>query len=137
MSGERQEPRGNLVVVPDVPLLGLDGVDLRYIQIDFQTRLQFGDSGIVIGTPFSVRTERGHYALDPERPAELGPLLAIYPSTLASGVIEADLTLRLTFQSGTSLEVPPDPSYESWQVTGPASRLIVCPPGGGNLVVWS
>jgi len=125
------------VNVPDLPLLGLDGVDLRYIQIDFQTRLQFGDSRIVIGTPFSVRTEREHHMLDPERPAELAPLLALYPSTLTSAVVESDLTLVLIFQSRASLEVPPDPSYEAWQVIGPASRLIVCPPGGGSLVVWS
>ena len=51
-------------------------------------------------------------------------------------VVESDLTLVLAFQGGASLEVRPDPHYEAWQVTGPASRLIVWPPGGGNLAVW-
>jgi hypothetical protein len=30
------------------------------------------------------------------------------------------------------------PQYEAWQVVGPGSRLIVCPPASGSgLAVWS
>ena len=128
---------GETLRPPRLPALGLDGMELTFIQIDHQTRLRLGETEIVIATPFDLELDRGPRTLDPERRAELGPLLAIYPATLASGAVGADLTLRLTFDHGATISVPQHPTYESWHVVGPGSRLIVCPPAGdGSLAVW-
>lgn len=121
----------------DLPVLGLDGTDLAFIRIDHQTRLQFGQVEIVIETPFRLRVEGAERTLDPGQRADLGELLAIYPATLVSAVVAPDLTLRLTFESGTRIDVPQHPRYESWHVVGPGQSMIVCPPtGDGTLAVW-
>jgi Family of unknown function (DUF6188) len=91
----------------------------------------------VIGTPFRLITKEGKRTLDPDVRANLGPLIAIYPAYLASAEVETNLTLRLTFEGGATIEVPQNPHYEAWHVVGPGSRLIVCPPeGDGTLSVW-
>lgn len=119
------------------PDLDLDGTDLTFIRIDYQTHLQFGDTQIVVETPFKITVDGAERALDPERRSGLGPLLALYPARLASAAIESDLTLRLLFEGGATVAVPPHPEYEAWHVVGPGSRLIVCPPAGsGMLAVW-
>ena len=127
---------GTTVSPGELPALGLDGVDLVFIRIDYQTRLQFGTTEVVIGTPFSLATDDGDQTLDPADRAGLGPLLSVYPAALASAVVETDLTLHLTFASGTRIEVPQDSHYEAWQVAGPGSRLIVCPPEGDRTLSY-
>jgi hypothetical protein len=129
---------GELIDGVDAPALQLEGADLTSIRIDSQTHLTFGATEVTIGTPFSITTGGATYALEPETPSSLGPLLAIYPATVLSAVIDSQLTLRLEFSGGDVLEVTEDPAYESWEVRGPGSRLIVCPPAGGSgLAVWS
>lgn len=126
-----------MVRQPELPALGVDGTDLTFIRVDHQARLQFEQTEIVIETPFVITVHGHEVALDPERREELGPLLGIYPATMASATVEPDLTLRLLFDDGTTLRVPQHPHYESWHVVGPGSRLIVCPPAGdGSLAVW-
>lgn len=131
------ERRGQPLRPADVRSLGLDGVNLASIRIDHQTRLQFDDAEVVIGTPFRLVTNDGDWMLDPEQRAELGPLTAIYPTCLVTAAIEPNLTLRLTFEDGARIDVPQDRQYEAWEIVGPDSRLIVCPPeGDGTLSVW-
>jgi hypothetical protein len=121
-----------------VPTLELAGEDLTSIRIDNQTHLTFGATEVTIGTPFRITIGGATYELDPDTRAELGPVLAIYPATLRSAGIDAQLTLRLEFVGGEVLEVSEDPSYESWEIRGPGARLIVCPPAGvGGLAIWS
>lgn len=121
-----------------VPALQLEGVDLTWIEIDFQVRLKFADTVVTIGTAFRLTTGGTIHELDPELRSELGPLLGVYPATVATADITDDLTLRIGFTSGSTIEVPQDPHYESWLINGPGSRLIVCPPSGGSgLAIWS
>lgn len=120
-----------------VPRLQLEGEDLTSVRIDNQTHLTFGATEVTIGTPFRITSGGATYELDPETQSGLGPLLAIYPATLLSAAVDAQLTLRLEFVGGEVLEISEDRSYESWEIRGPGSRLIVCPPaGGGGLAVW-
>jgi Family of unknown function (DUF6188) len=122
----------------DAPSLQLEGAELTSIRIDSQTHLTFGAAEVTIGTPFRITSGGVKHELDPETQSALGPLLAIYPTTVLSAGIDTHLTLRLEFTGGEVLEVAEDPSYESWEIRGPGSRLIVCPPaGGGGLAVWN
>jgi Family of unknown function (DUF6188) len=98
---------------------------LSYIRIDHQTRLQFGEAELVIECPFSLRAADATHELDPEQRAALGPLLALYPDTMASLVMSPDGTLTATFESGRSVVVRPDRRYEAWNIGG-----FWCRPGG-------
>ncbi len=110
--------------------------DLSWIRVDHQTRLQFGESEIVIETPFLLTTASGAWQLDPEDRAGLGPLLALYPDTLTAAIALPDGSLRLELRSGAVLTVPPDPKFEAWQVGSPLGLLlVVCTPGGA-LAIW-
>ena len=66
----------------EIALPEVTGVDLSFIRIDHQTRLQFEDVEVVIESPFTL-TSRGATASLADR-GDLGPLLALYPDTLAS-----------------------------------------------------
>lgn len=128
--------RQGATLSPDaVALPQLSGVDLSFIRIDHQTRLQFEDVEVVIESPFTL-TAGGVTASMDER-EDLGPLLALYPDTLVSMSVGSDCRLRVSFVSGASIEVPADPQYEAWQVVGPGAALVVCQPGGEGLSCWT
>lgn len=129
--------QGESLTPDSLPDLGVVGIDLTYFRVNYQVRLQFDDVEIVIATPFTLDDNGEVQQFDPEHPSALGPLLGLFPSSLDAAVVDTDLTLRLSFQGGPSLAVPQHPYYEAWQVHGPGSRLIVCPPAGdGTLAVW-
>lgn len=129
--------QGKTVSAANTPALQLDGKDLTSIEDDVQTRLKFGEITVAIGTPFRLTIDNQPQTLDFETPGTLRPLLAIYPATVLSAKVMLDLTLRLEFTSGVVIEVPEDPAFEAWEISGPGSRFIVCPPAGGHgLSVW-
>jgi hypothetical protein len=116
----------------------LEKREVSYIRIDHQTRLQFESVEIVIEGGFALRRAGREWRLAADRRAELGPLLAVYPATLARGWAEPDATLRLDFEDGSSITVPAHPQWEAWQVVGPGTALVVCLPGASGLLsVWS
>jgi len=118
--------------------LRFDSQDLSFIRVDHQTRLQFGGTEVVIESPFSLRAEDRELQLDPGDRASLGPILTLYPDSLASASVDEGGTLRLDFASGARIVVPQDPRYEAWQVNGPGTYLVVCMPGTtGDLSIWS
>lgn len=118
--------------------LRLGGLHLVRIGIDYQTRLEFDEIEVVIETPFRLVTQGTEWTLDPNERRELGPLLAIYPACVGAATVRTDLTLRVEFGGGVHLDVPQHPHFEAWQIVGPSSRLIVCPPqGSGTLAVWT
>jgi len=110
--------------------------DLTFIRIDFQTRLRFGPTEVVIESPFQLEAHGQSWLLDPDDRAALGPLLALYPSRLDSCGADQDRVLRLTFDGGSQITVPPDPNYEAWSIVGPGTALVVCTPGSGDLAIW-
>ncbi|MGZ6576096.1 MAG: DUF6188 family protein [Solirubrobacteraceae bacterium] len=118
-------------------LPNLIGRDLTYVRIDHQTRLQFDDAGVVIEAPFTLRRDGVDDLLDPADRSRLGPLLDLYPDTLSALDVDPYFGLRLGFHSTATVEVPAPPRYEAWQIIGPGSSLIVCPPSGSpGLAVW-
>lgn len=101
------------------------GPDLSWIRVDHQTRLQFGEAELVIECPFSLRSGDTVIQLDPNDREGLGPLLALYPDSLADLTMAPDGTLKAAFSSGAVLTVPPDHRFEAWSIGG-----FWCPPGG-------
>lgn len=99
--------------------------DIAFLAVNFQTRLQFGKAELVIETPFTLTTNDGSYALDPNHRDQLGPLLGIYPDRVERLVMSPNGRLTATFVSGVSLTVEPNDHYEAWNIDG-----FWCPPGG-------
>jgi len=111
---------------------------VNFIRIAHETRLQVGEVEIVIESPFTLKAEGSEYALDPAERGGLGPLLALWPDELTMASTGSDGTLHLTFGSGATITVPPDPRFEAWEIVGPGTALIVCAPGTeGELGVWT
>jgi hypothetical protein len=132
LSGGSDQPRGRRHP------LRLRAADLTFIRIDHQTRLQFGLFEVVIETPFVLVVDEEERLLDPADRSNLGPLLALYPDSLASASIDEHAALSLMFASGASITVRQDPCYEAWQINGPDGYLVVCTPGTtGDLATWT
>lgn len=121
----------------DFSAIAVEERDLSFIRVDHQLRFQFGGTEIVIESPFTLVSDGEAHELDPGQRAALGPVLALYPDALLALAVGTDGDLRLGFESGASLTVPPDPHFEAWEVSGPGTRLIVCAPGGHALSVWA
>jgi hypothetical protein len=79
----------------------------------------------VIESAFSLRAGDMVTQLGPNDREGLGPLLALYPDSLAHLTMAPDGTLEAAFSSGAALIVPPDPRFEAWSIGG-----FCCPPGG-------
>ncbi len=121
---------------PEWPRLVEPG-PLTFVRIDHQTRLQFGDVEVTIEADFTLTVAAVEHHLDPGERSGLGPLLGIYPDDLIAATAGADCSLSLEFARGASIHVEQDAHYEAWQISGPGTRLVVCPPqGDGTLAVW-
>jgi hypothetical protein len=115
----------------------LGGLDMTFVRVDHQTRLQFGDFEIVIESPFRVTAPDGtEHRLDPGERSRLGPVLDLYPDALATATVDADASLQLRFASGARLYVAADRAFEAWQVNGPNGFLVVCATAGAGLAIW-
>jgi hypothetical protein len=94
----------------------LDEPSLSFIRIDDQSRLQFGDTEVVIDGPFEVVTaSRTHY-LDPRHTDSLGPLVSLFPGEVRWLWTSAHGDLTAVFASGVTVTVSPDPFVRAWSV---------------------
>jgi hypothetical protein len=105
----RELPDGGREFVLDDPVLA-------FIQIDDQSRLRFGRTEIVIGSPFVLEMGGAVHHLSPQRWGALGPLLALYPSSVRWLWTSADGELTVVFHHGAVLTVTPDGSNTAWSV---------------------
>lgn len=119
----------------DAQELRVPNSEITFIRIDHQTRLQFGETEVVIETPFELRVGNVTHHLDPKRRDELGPLLALYPDTLDDAIVEPSACLILQFTSGACVTVPQDPDYEAWQVSGPHYLVVCMPATDGSIAI--
>ena len=69
--------------------------------------------------------------LSPRRPVELCPAFALLYKDLQGALVEDDGTLRLSFEGGAVIRVPPDPDYESWGITTSTGFGALGLPGRG------
>lgn len=94
----------------------LDEPTLSFIRIDYQSRLQFGETEVVIGSPFELEMDGVVHHLDPRRWEALGPLVALFPGTLRWLWTSAHGALTAVFQNGARVRVTPDAMTRAWSV---------------------
>jgi hypothetical protein len=118
--------------------------DMRITQIrlDAQLTLVLDESTeIVVGSPATLvrgtTPESGAISvrLAPHR-QEVAGALDLFGARIIAAVAFKDGRLRLLFDGGDQLHVPPDSWYEAWSATGPGSLRAVCLPRGG-LAIWA
>jgi hypothetical protein len=105
----RELPDGGREFVLDEPVL-------TFIRIDHQSRLQFGETEVVIDSPFELEVDGVTHHLDPRRWDALGPLAALFPGSLRWLWTSAQGALTGVFQSGARVRVTPDPVTRAWSV---------------------
>jgi hypothetical protein len=103
----------------------LEDPTLSFIRIDHQSRLQFGRTEVVIGSPFLVEINGVVHHLDPRRWDALGPLVALFPGTLRWLWTSAEGQLTALFRNGARVTVTPDAITKAWSVGS-----VYCMPGG-------
>jgi hypothetical protein len=108
--------------------------DLRLIRIDFRLGLLIMDGvetiDICIETAFTMENKEDNFICTPEDPKSLSPILPLVNSRVDLVVIENSGQLTIHFDSGASIRINPDPSYEAWQLGASSGFLMVCPPEG-------
>ena len=107
----------------------LDETSLSFIRIDHQSRLRFGRTEVMIGGPFVLEVGGTIHHLNPQRWDGLGPLVALYPSSVKWLWTSPAGELKVIFHHGAVLSVSPDPSTTAWsvgnvyaQTSGPGPR---------------
>jgi hypothetical protein len=105
----------------------LDEPALTFIRIDHESRLQFGRTEVVIGSPFSLEVDGTVHHLDPRRRSELGPLLSLYPGAVRWLWTSSQGELTVEFRTGATVVVTPDPVGKAWSVGD-----VYCLPSGAG-----
>ncbi|MFD0416856.1 DUF6188 family protein [Streptomyces sp. NPDC127108] len=122
-------------------VLGLRGLDVTKISVDYQLSLLLGsDACVVLEAPFqlswgSAAGDGPQDMLDPGQ-QDVAAALALFGATILSAVAFKTGVLRLVFDNGLHLNCRANPSFEAWQVAGPGDWRFVSLPGG-DLAVWS
>jgi hypothetical protein len=118
--------------------------DMRVTQLrlDAQLTLVLDEwTEIVVGSPATLvrgtTPESGAISvrLAPHR-QEVAGALDLFGARIVAAVAFKDGRLRLLFDGGEQLHVPPDSWYEAWSATGPGTLRAVCLPRGG-LAIWA
>jgi hypothetical protein len=94
----------------------LDEPSLSFIRIDHQSRLQFGETEVVISSRFAVVRDGGVHRLDPQQSVGLGPLVSLFPGTVQWMWTSPEGSLTVVFRNGDVVSVDPDPSVRAWSV---------------------
>jgi hypothetical protein len=120
-----------------------DHAEVTLVQLDARLRLVITDSphepfDIAMATKLRVRRgadDPGSTINPSEASSGLGELaVALRWQPARRCLLTADGVLTLELESGLTINVPPHPDYEAWQVLCPGYLIIATP--GGKLAVW-
>ena len=77
---------------------------------------KFGQTEVVIGSPFEVEIGGLAYRLDPRNTSHLGPFVSLFPGSVRWLWTSAGGRLTAVFRSGARLIVTPDALIKAWSV---------------------
>ena len=108
---------------------------MSQLRVDFALTLLLDDDSVIrIEAPFDLKSPDDSFRLPLGKPHEVSPALPLLHQAIALARIERVGSLRLEFEDGWTIDVPPDSEYESWQVTVATAGMWVGLPGGGVAV---
>jgi hypothetical protein len=127
---------------PDRWALPYHTMRVTQLRLDAQLTLVLDEfTEIVVGCPATLRRgptlESGAISvrIAPHR-QEVSGALDLFGARVLAAMAFKDGRLRLLFDGGDQLHVPPDSFYEAWSVSGPGTLRAVCLPRGG-LAIWA
>jgi len=119
--------------------LPLRGKTVSRCIVDSSFGIDFIEGGkrstIRIESAFRLRALGADRSLSIDRVEDMGKALVLIGKTVTKALARRDGGLGVTFEDGTILSVPPDPSTEAWEFAGPDRSVVVSLPGGG-LSTW-
>lgn len=87
---------------------------------------------IVIEEPFNLSTVTGTVLVPPgEKVYEVDAALPLFNQRAERIEASASGELRITFESGATIDVGANDRYENWQIVAPDGRQWIGLPGGG------
>ena len=118
----------------DIPL-PLRGKAVTRCIIDNAIGLDFIEEGkrstIRIESSFVIRGNGPDKSLSVARVEDMGRALVLIGKTVLKALARGDGALGVTFDDGTILSVPPNPSTGAWEFAGSDRSVVVSNPGGG------
>jgi hypothetical protein len=114
--------------------------DLRVTQLRLDSLLTFvldDTAELTVSCPAVLirGPTAGNARIAPHR-QEVAGALELFGARVLAAVAFKDGRLRVLFDGGNQLHVPPDSWYEAWSAVGPGSLRAVCLPRGG-LAIWA
>lgn len=111
-----------------------------------QVRVDHGFELVLFDEDDDVRVRLSQFAIDfedgagekfdPEnRAAELGRAFAVLRTVIEAAAVEDNGQLRLQLSGVGTLTAEPSEDFESWEITGPGTKLFVCT-AGGEVAEW-
>lgn len=102
--------------------------EIKILEDDFDLTFRFeGD--------FFFESAGEQNTLNVRQPTSLSPILSVLNHPLKLIRFTEQGLLEIQFEEDAKLTVKPDPMFESWQLRGDNSLLVVCMPGG-RLSIW-
>ena len=123
----------------DIPL-PLRGKTIARCIVDDAFGIDFIEEGrrstIRIEGRFRFRDRIEELSISPGKIEDMGRALVLIGKTVTKAVARGIGALEVTFDDGTELSVPPNPSIEAWEFAGPDKSIVVSLAGGG-LSTWA
>ena len=127
------------VETQDIPL-PLRGKTVSRCIVDAAFAIDFIEEGrrstIRIEGRFLLRERGEDMPLAAGRVEDMGKALVLIGKTVSKALARGTGALEVTFDDGTELSVPPNPSIDAWEFAGP-DRSIVGSLAGGGLSTWA
>lgn len=121
-----------------IDLSPLAGTEVQQIRLDYQVTFLLVDgpanaeraSGLLqIESPFQLESESDEWTIVPSDQSTHAPVCRLLHQAVVTAQMEDDQTLRLSFSDGSTVTVPRDRQYESWNLTGSGvPQVFVTPP---------
>lgn len=115
--------------MPQLPDLSpLIGCTVGQVCLDYRVSLNLAntdgiyaervDALLVVESPFTITGFGEPVRVDPNEKQGLEAAIGLLHRTITGVAVSRDQSLSLTFEGGQEVNVPRDPHYESWEITG-------------------
>ena len=120
--------------------LPVGGTSVTQIRVDFAVTLLFTadrfSCSLRIENDFDLATGESVARFSTDKPADLGPVIALFGSEVSFGLAHSTGALTIEFVDGQRLLSSAGPSYEAWEFESSLGARVVSMPGG-ELAIWS
>lgn len=117
--------------------LELTGLPLLSELAEYSLVMNFPGAVVLITSSLTLESPTGRRTISPETdpPEAFAPIRALIGKTVTRSEVDMSGNLAISFNEGSTIQVEPTASYESWTVHTPSGFTVVCT-AGGELAIW-